>query len=494
MSYLKKLASQTVIYGLSTIAGRFINFLLVPLYTACFNPQQYGIVTDLYAISAFFNILLVYGMETAFFNFTRLNEYKYSSVFSTALNSLLISTLTFLIIGSVFQNQISFFLGYENHSFYILCFIWILGIDALCTLPFALLRQQEKALKFSIIKLVNIGSNVMFNLYFLVFAPQLISKGINTPFYYKDIGVGYIFISNLAASIITAILLLPEFIKYGIKVEKSLRTEMLKYAWPLIFIGLAGMANETFDRAILKYLTPQNDKLYEVGVYGAFYKLSMIMTIFVQAFRYAAEPFFFNRHKNEDSKVVYARVLDYFVITCCFIFIITMLFVQDISSVIIRKTEYFTHPDGMTIVPILLMANLFLGIYYSISVWYRLTDNTRKGSLISIVAAIFTVVLNIIFIPIYGFVAAAWVTLAVYIFLAVVNYIIGQKYFKVPYNLPKIFLFLFISLVTYYFAESIKSKIQINHYLFNFIIIIVFSILIYITEFKFYKNYYANRN
>ena len=494
MSYIRKLASQTVVYGVSTIAGRFINFLLVPLYTACFNPHDYGIVTDLYALVAFFNILLVYGMETAFFNFARLNKYKTTSFFSTALNSLMFTTLAFLLLGSLFKNYIATILGYEDNSLYILCFVWILGIDALCSLPFALLRQQEKPLRFSLIKLLNIGINVLFNLYFLVLAPQLTSKGINAPFYDEKIGVGYIFISNLAASVFTAILLIPEFVKFGIKAEKTLRKEMLKYAWPLIFSGLASMANETFDRAALKYLTPQSDKLYEVGVYGAFYKLSMIMTIFVQAFRYAAEPFFFNRHKSEDSKVVYARVLDYFVITCCFIFVFTMLFINELSPIIIRKKEYFSHPDGMYIVPILLLANLFLGIYYSISVWYRLTDNTRKGSVISIIAAVLTILLNIIFIPYYGFKASAWATLAVYVFLAFANYIVGQKYFKVPYNIPKISLFIILSMATYILSKFINENIHLNHYLMNFIILAVFSILIYFTEFKIYKNYYANRN
>ncbi|NUM31267.1 MAG: polysaccharide biosynthesis protein [Bacteroidetes bacterium] len=490
MSYIKKLASQTVIYGISTIAGRFINFLLVPLYTECFNPHDYGIVTDLYALVAFFNILLVYGMETAFFNFARFNEYKISSVFSTAMNSLLYSTSVFLLLGSFFKNQISSALGYGNNSIYILCFVWILGIDALCSLPFALLRQQEKPLRFSIIKLLNIAVNVLLNIYFLVLAPKM----NNAPFYYGSIGVGYIFISNLAASVFTAILLLPEFIKFGINAEKALRLKMLKYAWPLIFIGLAGMANETFDRAILKYLTPQNDKLYEVGVYGAFYKLSMIMTIFVQAFRYAAEPFFFNNYKKEDSKVIYARVMDYFVITCCFIFLFTMIFIEELSPVIIRQKEYFNHPDGMYIVPILLLANLFLGIYYSISVWYRLTDNNSKGSIISGVAAILTVFLNIAFVPLYGFKASAWATLAVYVFLAVVNYVVGQKYFKVPYNISKITMFLILSIGTYFMALQLKTSININHYIFNFSIMIVFVFLIYLIEFKLFKNYYVTKS
>lgn len=490
MSNIRKLASQTVIYGVSTIAGRFINFLLVPLYTAYFNPHDYGIVTDLYALVAFFNILLVYGMETAFFNFARLKEYTPTSVFSTGMNSLLFTTSAFLLLGSVFKQPIASLFGYENNSGYILCFVWILGIDALCSLPFALLRQQEKPLRFSVIKLLNIGVNVLLNLYFLVLAPKI----HNAPFYSENIGVGYIFISNLAASVFTAILLLPEFIKFGIKAEKTLRKEMLKYAWPLIFIGLAGIANETFDRAVLKYLTPQSDKLYEVGVYGAFYKLSMIMTIFVQAFKYAAEPFFFNNHKSEDSKVIYARVMDYFVITCCFIFVFTMLFVNEISPIIIRQKEYFNHPDGMSIVPVLLLANLFLGIYYSISVWYRLTDNTRKGSVISVIAAVFTVLLNIIFIPFYGFKAAAWATLAVYIFLAVANYFVGQKYFKVPYNTPKIAIFLILSLGIYFISTLLKTEVNINHYLFNFIMLFIFLVLVYFTEFKFFKNYYAGRN
>jgi O-antigen/teichoic acid export membrane protein len=265
---IKKLASQTLTYGLSTIVGRFINFLLVPLYTAVYNPHDYGIVTDVYALVAFLNIVLTYGMETSFFNYARQDEHSVGKTYATGFNNLLITTSIFLVLGSLFYKQIAIPLGYSNHPEYILWFVWILGLDALSALPFALLRQLEKPIKFSVLKLLWVLINVLLNLYFLLWAPHLLTAGASAPFFNPEIGLGYIFISNLVASLVILILLLPECLKFGLKADPELRKDMIKYAWPLIFIGLAGIANETFSRVILKYLTPGEDGLYELGVFG----------------------------------------------------------------------------------------------------------------------------------------------------------------------------------------------------------------------------------
>lgn len=475
MGTVKKLAGQTLIYGVSTMVGRFINFLLIPLYTACYNPHEYGVITDLYALVAFLNILLVYGMETSFFNFTREETYTPEKVFATGFNNLLITTCLFWIGGSLFYEPIANVLGYNTHPEYILWFVWIIGFDTLSALPFALLRQQQRPIKFSVIRMANIFINVGLNLYFLLWAPRLFEQNGYAPFFNPSIGLGYIFISGLAASLATLLMLLPDIIKAGIKADAVLRTKMLNYAWPLIFIGLAGMANETFDRAVLKYLSPGDDKLYELGVYGAFYKLSMVMTMFVQAFRLAAEPFFFSQFKQVDSRLLYARIMDYFVMVCTLIFVGTMLFIDDIAALLIRNESYYEHPDGMKVVPILLMANLFLGMFYSISVWYRLTNNTKKGSKLSVMAAILTIALNLIFIPIYGFIAAAWATLAVYVFLAVANYIWGQKYYPVPYNLKKIGRMIVWSLAIYALAEVLKSRDFVHPYIVNAALLLIFA-------------------
>jgi len=482
---IKKLASQTLTYGLSTIIGRFINFLLVPLYTACFNPEDYGIVTDIYALVAFMNILLVYGMETSFFNFARDSNQSVGKVYATGFNNLMLSSTVFLVLGSLFYNQLAAPMGYAEHPEYVLWFIWILGLDALSTLPFALLRQLEKPIKFSVIRLLSVGINVVLNLYFLLWAPKLIEHGYQAPFFNPKIGLGYIFISNLVSSLFTLVLLLPECFKFGFKADPVLRKAMFNYAWPLIFIGLAGIANETFSRVILKYLAPGDHGLYELGVFGAFYKLSMIMTLFVQAFRFAAEPFFFSQHKNENAQVLYARIMDYFVMVCSFIFVFTMLFVNELGSLLIRNHNYFKHPDGLKIVPILLMANLFLGIFYSISVWYRLTNNTKKGSRLSVLAAVLTVVLNLVFIPLWGFLASAWITLFVYFFLAVSNYIWGQKHYAVPYNLGKLGLIIAISLLVYAVSSFLNPILGLSIWVLNPLWLLVFGVFLFFIEQKF---------
>lgn len=488
MGSIKKLASQTLTYGLSTMIGRFINFLLVPLYTSCYEPHEYGIVTDIYALVAFVSVVLVYGMETAFFNFTRNAKYSLKTVYGTGFNTLLSSTLIFLVLGTVFYKQLAVPLGYASseiyHPEYVLYFIWILGLDALSTLPFALLRQQEKPIRFSVIRLAGIGINVILNLYFLLWAPKLVSDGLSAPFYSESIGLGYIFICNLISSSVTLLLLLPGTLDYGIKADKGLRKDMLRYSWPLIFIGLAGIANETFDRAILKHLGTKEDNLYELGVYGAFYKLSMVMSLFIQAFRFAAEPFFFNQFKEQNAKVLYARIMDYFVMVCCGIYMITLLFVKEISGLLIRNTSYFEHPDGLNIVPVLLLANLFLGVYYSISVWYRLTDNTKKGSVLSIIAALLTILLNVIFIPVFGFIASAWITLLVYFLLALANYIWGQKHYPVPYNLFKLALIITSTIVLTYLAEHSWNGSVSHNYMVNFACLLIYGTILYFIDRK----------
>ncbi len=488
---IKKLASQTLTYGLSTIVGRFINFLLVPLYTAVYNPHDYGIVTDVYALVAFLNILLTYGMETSFFNYARKDEHSLGKTYATGFNNLIWTTSIFLVLGTLFYKQIAIPLGYERNPEYILWFVWILGLDALSALPFALLRQLEKPIKFSLLKLLWVLINVLLNLYFLIWAPHLASKHLAAPFYNPEIGLGYIFISNLVASLIILILLLPECVKFGFKADRDLRKSMLNYAWPLIFIGLAGIANETFSRVILKYLSPASDGLFELGVFGAFYKLSMIMTLFVQAFKFAAEPFFFSQHKNENAQLLYARIMDYFVMVCAFIFVFTMLFVDELAALLIRNSSYYTHPDGMKIVPILLMANLFLGIFYSISVWYRLTNNTKKGSKLSIAAAVITVILNLIFIPLFSFLASVWITLFVYAFLAIANYLWGQKYYPVPYNLKKLGIILGLTLMVYASAYFANPLIHFNSWALNLCWLLVFSLGIAYIE-KRYKTGYVS--
>ena len=437
MSAIKKLAGQTAIYGLSSIVGRFLNYLLVPLYTFQFIPEQYGVVTELYAYAGFFAVLLTYGMETALFRFAQ-NSSEKNKVYSTALISLLATSVLFIVLTFVFLGPITSFLEYTSHPEFIIWFALILGFDAFVAIPFAKLRLDERPIKFATIRLINIGVNVGLNLFFILICKSAFDAGSDSFFaglYDPQIGVGYVFISNLVASFVTFILLFTEirFIRDGF--DKAIWKKMFDYAWPLILVGFAGIINEMFDRMLLKKLLPSDvNALEQIGIYGAVYKLAMLITILIQAFRYAAEPFFFRNVSRDDAKPIYARVLRYFTIFCGLVFLVITLFI-DLFKYFIPNEAYWV---GLKVVPILLMANLFLGIYYNLSIWYKLTDRTKLGAAVALVGALITIILNIWWIPIYGYVGSAWATLICYAALCLLAYLFGQKYYPVDYKLPRL--------------------------------------------------------
>ena len=375
-------------------------------------------------------------METAYFNFLRKGEDR-SRVFSTAFYSVLVVGLLFLMLVLLTNRGIAQFMNYPDHPEYVRWFAFILFFDVLSSIPFAQLRHLEKAKHFAGIRSLGIIVNVALNILFIVYFPKWYG-GTESWFYSDDIGIGYVFIANLIASGLMLILLIPHSLSALGKFDRALWRKMIRYASPLILVGLAGIVNETFDRAIMdKLLTTSNPK-YDIGVYGAFYKLSIIITIFVQAFRYAAEPFFFERAKEEDAKLVYARVMNYFVWVCLFIGLSTLLFLDLIAPLAIRQSAYFEHADALRIVPILLLANVFLGILYNLSIWYKVEEKTQLGAWISIGGATVTVLLLITLIPQYGIVAAAWTTLVVYIGMSIASYLLGQRHYPVPYKLGKI--------------------------------------------------------
>ncbi len=452
MNPLKKLASQTAIYGLSSVVGRLLNYLLVPLYTRYFLPAEYGVVTEFYAYVAFLVVLLTYGMETAFFRFSK--KEGATNVYSTTLISLLASSLVF--IGLVFLNSdgISKLMGYANNPEYIQYFALIIGMDAIASISFAKLRIQEKAIRFAFVRLVNIAINIGFNLYFIV---------------YLELGIEYIFIANLIASVVTLILLFPEMIRSTWVFDRKLWKQMMVYALPLLIAGLAGMTNETIDRILLKYLLPNsNNAIAEIGLYGAFYKLSIIMTLFIQTFRFAAEPFFFAQEKEGKGRKIYADVMKYFTIVMAFIFLGVTIFYDFIKGFL--GSEY--HDErGFLVVSVLLLANLFLGIYYNLSIWYKLTEKTKYGAYLSIFGAIITIILNFTLIPILGFVGSAWATLACYFSMTIASYFIGRRHFPIPYNIRRIGLYLFNMLGIYFFIYFSDINMWFNSlYLIGFII------------------------
>ncbi|MHB8259704.1 MAG: lipopolysaccharide biosynthesis protein [Bacteroidia bacterium] len=449
---LKKLASQTVVYGLSTILPRFLNYWLVPFFTYKFtNPADFGINTEIYAYISFLNVILTYGMETAFFNFLNKNENK-NVVYSTALISLLSTSTLFLLIGLFSSRFIAVNLNYANNVNFIQWMVLIIASDAIMAIPFARLRAEQKAIKFAAIKIANILVNIGVNIFFIHFCKNAYENDLANQtssslgsLYNPEIGIGYAFLANLIANVFSLFLLAKEFMGFSFTFDKVLWFQMLRYALPLLIVGLAGMINETFDRIILKKLLPADIGMHELGVYGACYKISILMTIFIQAFKFAAEPFFFSHAKKEDSRKLNALVMKYFIIFCSFLFLATMMNITWI--------KYFVSPNywaGLQVVPILLLANLFLGIYYNLSVWYKLTGQTKFGAYITLLGAAITLIINLSFIPTYSYMASAWATLLSYASMMVVSYFLSQKYYPTKYNLRSFVFFFGFALVLYF--------------------------------------------
>ena len=473
MNPLKQLAGQTAIYGLSSIVGRLLNYLLVPLYTRYFIPAEYGVVTELYAYVAFLVIILTYGLETAFFRFSQ-KQYDKKLVYSTSLISLIVSSILFVVLMISSQQSIANWLEYPQNPEYIMWFALIIGLDAISAISFAKLREQRQAARFALVRLVNIFINIGLNLFFIIYCPYALENGLPTTdfvnsVYDPKVGVGYIFIANLFASGVTILMLLPEMIKSSWTFNTMLWKKMMWYAFPLLVAGLAGMTNETIDRILLKQLLPVGvDKMAAIGVYGAFYKISIIMILFIQTFRFAAEPFFFSQEKQHNSRKTYADVLKYFTILASLIFLSVMLYLDVVKHFI---GSSFHSKEGIEIVPILLMANLFLGIYYNLSIWYKLTEKTGYGAILAIFGAVITLILNIILIPKIGFIGSAWATLFCYFSMMIASLLMGRKYYAIPYDLKRVFTYIFLSFALYKISVYFETSMLINTvYLFVFII------------------------
>ncbi len=448
-SPLKRLFGQTAIYGLSSILGRLLNYLLVPLYTAVFvDPSDYGVVSELYAWVAFLIVLLTFGMETAFFKFIQKEGTK-EKTFTTALVSLLFVNGIFFLIIVLFNADIARLLLFEHHGEYILLLGAIVAVDAISSLPLAKLRAEEKALRFSLIQFSSIGVNIGLNLILML---GFVSSD------HPERGILFILVANLIASLVKPVLLYKSF-RLKSSFDKSLFKKMVFYSLPLAIAGFAGIINETLDRILLKQMlydplmpASLNYAEAQVGIYSASYKLAMLVTIFLQAFRYAAEPFFFNQMNNENKNQIYVKVMDVFIGLVCVVFLLVALNI-DIFKYFIQNESYWI---GLQVVPILLLANVFLGIYYNQSIWYKLSGQTRFGAYIALCGACITVSINILFIPNYGYMACAWATLIVYFFQMVLSYLLGQKHYPIPYNIWKFFLYTGSTLGLYLLAIQIE--------------------------------------
>ncbi|MEJ5302719.1 MAG: oligosaccharide flippase family protein [Bacteroidales bacterium] len=468
MNKIKQLANQTAVYGISSILGRIINYLLVPLYTRVFLPHEAAVYVELYAYMAMLAIILTYGMETAFFRYSEKSD-KPNEVYSTALYSIIISTTLFLLITLLSRNAIAHVLGYDGKTEYIVYFLMILGLDAICAIPFARLRAQQKAWTFALIRLANIGVNVVSNLVLILLLPWLYSTyqiewlgnitGIKPE-------VSAIFISNLLASAATVVLLMPTIAGARPRLNIRLWKKMFRYAWPLVIFGLAGVVNETIDRILLKYLLPPDTAMHDLGIYGMCFKISVFIVIFIQAFRYAAEPFFFKEAKEKNAPETYAMVMNYFIIVCFLMFTGIMLF-MDVFKYFVGEKYY----AGLVIVPLLLLGHIFLGIFYNLSVWYKITEMTRYGAWFSIIGTVVVLSLNFLLIPRLGYMGSAWANFSCYLIMMVLSWAYGQKYYPIPYRLNKFFLYLLISIVlwlagTYLTPSTLLLRLSINTLLF----------------------------
>ncbi len=453
MSILKKLASQTAIYGLSSIFGRFLNYLLVPLYTYYFTAAEYGVVSEFYAYAGFFSVFLLFGFETGYFRFRDKEKPQRDKTYSTALIFIILINISFFGLILLINSQLSAALHYANHPEYLRWFSIILILDAIGSIPFARLRAENKALRFASVKVIEILTTIALSLLFIVYCPKLAAQHSYPELdliYDPAIGVGYIFIANLCASIVKFLLLTPQLKGLCWGFDWQLFKRLLLYCLPMVVIGFAGIINEMLDRALLKYLLPYDTQtnLKMLGIYGACYKLSILMSLFIQAFRYAAEPFFFAYSDKNDATKVYAQVLKFFVIFCVFIFLLVTLYIDFFKYFIGKEFR-----AGLEVVPILLMANLCLGIYVNLSIWYKLTDRTGLGAFVSLAGAVLTVILNLYWIPLYGYVGSAWATLACYAGMAIVSYLLGRKYYPVAYDVMRVLGYIGLG-VGLYFANQ----------------------------------------
>jgi len=438
---LKSLLGQTAIYGLPTIVGRLLNYLLVPLYTLVLPAAEYGKVSEIYAWVAFLIVLLTFGMETAFFKFINAKEDK-AEVFRNSFLTVIGFNVVFLISVLLFSQHIANAMLYSEHSVYIILLAIIVSIDATSALPMAKLRAEKKAKKFAVIHFVAIAVNIALNLIFLY---GFFDKA------HPEEGVLFILIANLVSSLIKPLGTYKDYIGLKLRYSSELAREMFTYALPLVIAGFAGIINETIDRAMLKHVLYNRGGLTlreaetQLGIYSACYKLAMIVTIFLQAYRYAAEPFFFAQEKEKDSKQMYAKIMNYFVAFVCLVFIMVSLNI-DVFKHFIRSEEFWV---GLGVVPILLMANVFYGIYLNQSIWYKLSGQTKYGAFIAIGGGLVTILINLIFIPIYGFWASAWATLIVYASQMLASYFLGQKHYPINYNLRKFALYLGLALLLF---------------------------------------------
>lgn len=475
-SGMRTLAKETAIYGLSSIIGRFLNWLLVPLYTFVLQQQSdYGIVTNLYAWTALLLVILTYGMETGFFRFANKEECKAGAVYTTVLTSVGFTSLLFAVLCVVLRQPIANVLNYPAHADFIAMLGVVVSMDAFGSIPFSYLRYKKRPMKFAVLKLLMIFINIAFNIFFLVICPKVQDSALVSWFYRPDYGVGYVFVANLISTLSVTLMLLPDILAEKYAFSFSLLKQILRYSLPLLILGIAGVMNQTLDKILFPFLYP-GDAQSELGIYGACFKIAMVMMMFTQAFRYAYEPYIFSKHKDKNSVEAYADAMKYFVIFSLLI-LLGMIVYLDLLKLIIAPSYWV----GLKVVPIVLWAYVFQGIFFNLSLWYKLTDNTRFGAYFSIIGCFITLIINVAFVPRFSYMASACASLVCYFVIMLLSYFIGKKYLYVPYDLRRIGFYILLTtvlLAVYYAVRFISGNAVVSMFAGTLLLILYCAVLV----------------
>ena len=487
---MKILAKETAIYGVSSIVGKFLNWLLVPLYTYVLQQQSdYGIVTNLYAWTALLLVILTYGMETGFFRFANKDGENAQTVYSTSLIALFTTSLLFAVACVVWQTPIASALGYPTHSEFIALLGIVVAMDAFASIPFAYLRYKKRPLHFAVLKLLFVFLNILFNLFFLVLCPKIQDWSIISSWYNPDYGVGYVFVANILATGIQTLCLLPAIVE-GFRVVPghqtpdtgrafswSLLQQMLRYSLPLLVLGVCGIMNQTLDRILFPFFYDGADAQAQLGIYGACFKVAMVMMMFTQAFRYAYEPFVFAKHKDKKSVEAYADAMKYYIIFS-YMILLGMIFYLDLLKFIIAPSYW----EGLKIVPVVLWTYIFQGVYFNLSFWYKLTDKTQWGAYFSIIGVLITFALQAIFVPRIGYMASAASSTVCFFVLMLLSYLVGRKHLEIPYDLRRIGIYTGVVVVILAGYYTLAHLLPINEWTkmgIGTILLIIYCVLFY---------------
>ncbi len=479
MNHVKQLAGQTAVYGMGIVLPRVLNYLLLtPFYTRIFSRAEYGMFTELYAYVVFLMVILTYGLETGLFRFADSRDNR-DDVYKTTLVSIIVTSAIFIFVMLLSARRIASFIGYSGHVEYITLLGLIVGLDALSAIPFAKIRLDNHPRRYAIIRIVEVSVNLLANGFFLLWARHhYMDNAFAAKVYKPEIGIGYVLICNLIATAVKTLMLAKEIFYFKGRFYLALWRTIIAYCLPLLIAGLAGTVNETIDRVMIRHLIPEaQHPLEQLGVYGANYKLAVLMTLFIQMFRYAAEPFFFSKKNELDARTIYADVMKYFVFTCVVIFLMVVLY-MDIFKYFIGS-QFRT---GLDIVPIVLIGNLLMGIFFNLSIWYKLQNLTRFGAYLVIIGAILTFVINYFYIPVYGYMASAWGHFVSYMVMVVLSYLLGRKYYRINYNLKNIGTVLIVGLGVYAFFKAVTFDSRILEYTLKTLSIIIIIAVFILNE------------